>query len=264
MEWQKVYNFKGPTGPQGSTGSQGIPGMSTNTGPTGLDGPTGFTGPTGLEGPTGDISEWSTKIAVSDININNKNMTNINNLGVQLINGQSTSNLFNMGRTYYELSGNDIGFILTSGSQYTSPVFLNTFQTSPLGSFFSGHISILLFDCPISNLSLLSSNAYLTIGVTTGDAADKYITRMLPPIYLKAPSSPLYFDGTNNNFNYNVTMPFVYNGSRQSGTSGPNNPDLYITIKLQSSNSSDYIHFGSFNIELGIDAGICISSNATF
>ena len=75
----------GPTGPQGIQGLQGTGGFTGPAGPTGAQGlqgvaGTGFTGPVGATGPAGsaaNVSNWAVFPAVQDVNISNRNLSNV-------------------------------------------------------------------------------------------------------------------------------------------------------------------------------------------
>jgi hypothetical protein len=75
----------GPTGPQGIQGLQGTGGFTGPAGPTGAQGlqglqGTGFTGPVGATGPAGsaaNVSNWAVYPASQDVNISNRNLSNV-------------------------------------------------------------------------------------------------------------------------------------------------------------------------------------------
>lgn len=75
----------GPTGPQGIQGLQGTGGFTGPAGPTGAQGlqglpGTGFTGPVGATGAPGsaaNVSNWAVYPASQDVNLSNRNLSNV-------------------------------------------------------------------------------------------------------------------------------------------------------------------------------------------
>lgn len=263
----------GPTGRDGSATNTGATGFTGNTGPTGLQGFTGHTGPTGLQGPTGatgntgpsgDITQWSTNIAVSSVDMGIiYDINNVNNIGVQYINGTDIGQLFNRGRTFYKFSKSAPDpFILTPTDPYFFPAIKSAFNGSPLGRVFSGQITVIFSNCLIDSVAGIGVPLYLTVTVTTGDDGEINLTNDFLPIDLLAPTTPIYYDGLKTAFNYAVTLPFIYDGNVQAGTlTSPDNPDLYVLLQLSSSETTDFISFTSADVNVVIDAGVCIDNN---
>jgi hypothetical protein len=133
----------GPTGPSGSIGSTGPTGQaSTVTGPTGSTGPSlpgptgatgqqggqGVTGPTGANGsigPTGspaNASQWSTFPAVSNVNIANYNLSNVDVFRALSVYGGSVSagGTFASPLAYFDAGGNAVCRSIDVGDSITS------------------------------------------------------------------------------------------------------------------------------------------------
>ena len=83
-----TFAVPGNTGPTGPQGIQGIQGTGGFTGPQGPQGPqglqglpgTGFTGPVGATGAPGsaaNVSNWAVYPASQDVNISNRNLSNV-------------------------------------------------------------------------------------------------------------------------------------------------------------------------------------------
>lgn len=98
-----TFSVDGPTGPQGATGptgAQGTQGITGPTGPTGSIGLPGSIGPTGAQGATGvtgpagssaNASQWANFVAVSNVNVNSNNLSNVNNFrSIDIVNNSNT------------------------------------------------------------------------------------------------------------------------------------------------------------------------------
>ena len=80
-----VPGTPGATGPTGPAGAQGFTGATGPTGAQGLSitgatGATGATGPAGATGSAANISNWSTTPAITNVNMSNFSLSNVNTI----------------------------------------------------------------------------------------------------------------------------------------------------------------------------------------
>ena len=263
----------GPTGATGYTGSQGPAGQASDTGATGATGPTGYTGPTGLgdtgptgltgytgptgafgptgmTGPTGDASLWYNYPAMTGVNMNFNNLSNVETLDATTIAGRNVQT--NLLDVFYNGTGpTGIGAVLSldlSGSLLVQPYvssntsYLRVNQIGGLtGTNLSVGTSVDMLGNSLANADIVNTNTVITSQINVYGAS-------ATPAIIKAdvPGSLVVtgLEGANNSFLRvnkiaNLTNDFGLNG--QYLTTDGN------TIMWQASPVADWANYQAVN-----------------